>query len=192
MIESMRNSNLSDNSIKSYIITMRAFINWSRENGLTDLTLGAYNAEETIKETYTKEELKLLLKKPNLKNCLFSEYRNWVIINLLVNNGCRAATIRNIKIGYIDFENRMITARHTKNKKPLVIPLCSEMIMILHEYLKHRDGSEDDYLFCTIYGGAMNEDCLRQAIEKNKSRGVTKTSIHAFRHTFAKMYLLEH
>ncbi len=33
-----------------------------------------------------------------MKKCVFAEYRNWVIINRLLNNGCRAATIRNIQI----------------------------------------------------------------------------------------------
>lgn len=192
MIESMRSGQLTSSSIRSYSITMRAFINWCKESGYTDISFKAYKSEEIIKETYTKEELKILLKKPKLKTCLFSEYRNWVIVNLLVNSGCRAGTIRNIKIGDIDFDNRIITARHTKNKKTLVIPLCSEMVSILQEYLKFRNGEEKDYLFCNIYGEQMTENGLRCAIANyNKSRGVTKTSIHAFRHTFAKMYLID-
>lgn len=66
------------------------------------------------------------------------------------------------------------------------------MVIILREYLKFRNGVDDDFLFCNIYGEAMTENCLRQAIEKyNKSRGVNKTSIHAFRHTFARMYLID-
>ena len=55
------------------------------------------------------------------------KYRNWVIINLLLNNGCRAATIRNIKIKDLDLENRVIYLRHTKNKRSQVIPLCESL-----------------------------------------------------------------
>ena len=40
-----------------------------------------YKAEEAVKETYMDAELKVLLKKPNTRKCVFSEYRNWVIVN---------------------------------------------------------------------------------------------------------------
>ena len=65
--------------------------------------------KEVVKETYTDEELMRLLKKPD-KDCTFNEYRTWVIINLLLNNGCRAASIRSIQIQDVDLENRQITA----------------------------------------------------------------------------------
>ncbi len=39
--------------------------------------------ERKIKPTYTSDELKRLLMKPNMKKCNFSEYRNWVIVNYL-------------------------------------------------------------------------------------------------------------
>ena len=49
-----------------------------------------------------------------MKKCTFAEYRDWVIINLLLNNGCRTATIRNIQIKDVDIENKVIYLRHTK------------------------------------------------------------------------------
>ena len=51
--------------------------------------------ESSVKETYTDEELALLLQKLEASGS-FPEYRNWVIINFLLNSGCRAATVRNI------------------------------------------------------------------------------------------------
>ena len=42
---------------------------------LTQLNIPLYKAEETIKETYSDEELKKLLKKPDTKKCDFPEYR---------------------------------------------------------------------------------------------------------------------
>ena len=38
--------------------------------------------DETIKEPYTEYEMNLLLKKPDLKKCNFSEYRNWVLVKV--------------------------------------------------------------------------------------------------------------
>ena len=48
------------------------------------------------------------------------------------------------------------------------------------------------YLFCDEYGRMLTENALRLAITHyNHSRGVEKTSIHLFRHTFARKYLVD-
>ena len=66
------------------------------------------------------------------------------------------------------------------------------MVRILKEYLRFRRGEETDPLFCDITGGPLTENGLRKAIVRyNKSRGVQKTSIHLFRHTFARKYLID-
>jgi integrase/recombinase XerD len=156
------------------------------------LNLPLYRAEETVKETYTDGELLKLLQKPNTKKCRFSEYRNWVTVNLLLNNGCRAATIRNIQNRDVDLLNRVIYLRHTKNKKAQVIPLCDDLCSILREYMRIRGGAPEEYLFPNEEGGQLTEDGLRCSIASyNRRRGVQKTSIHLFRHTFAKKYLVD-
>ena len=192
MISSMRDAGLAANSIKSYTRTMKSFLSWCNEAGITRLNIQLYKAEETIKETYSDEELKKLLKKPNMKKCTFAEYRNWVIINLLLNNGCRAATIRNIQIKDVDIENKVIYLRHTKNKRAQVIPLCEALCGILREYMRVRGGDGDEYLFPNENGVQLTENGLRCTISKyNRRHGVEKTNIHLFRHTFAKKYLVD-
>lgn len=192
MIASMRDAGLSANSIRSYTRTLKSFFSWCNEAGITRLNLPLYKAEETVKETYTDTELKILLKKPDVRKCTFAEYRNWVTVNLLLNNGCRAATIRNIKIRDLDLDNRVIYLRHTKNKKAQVIPLCEALCGVLREYLRVRGGGMDDYLFPNESGLQLTENGLRCSIAKyNRKRGVQKTSIHLFRHTFAKKYLVD-
>ena len=192
MISSMRDKGLSSNTIRSYTATLKSFFSWCGAREIIDLNMPLYKAEETIKETYSDEELAVLLVKPNLRTCKFSEYRNWVIINLLINNGCRAATVRNIKIRDLDIENRVIHLRHTKNKKAQVLPLCDFLCSTFREYLRIRGGSIDDYLFPNEFGEQMTENGLRCTIAKyNKRRGVKKTSIHMFRHTFARKYLMD-
>ena len=49
----------------------------------------------------------------------------------------------------------------------------------------------DDYLFPTHTGTQLSLRSFQQAIRKyNAERGVSKTSIHLFRHTFAKNFIL--
>ena len=192
MIISMRDASLSPNSINSYTRTLKSFFSWCNEQGITRLNTPLYKAEETVKETYSDLELSALLKKPDIRKATFAEYRDWVIINFLLNCGSRAATVRAIQIRDVDLDGGMVFYRHTKNRKAQVIPLCSAMVAILREYLRHRGGEAADYLFCTETGSQLTENGLRQSIARyNTRRGVQKTSIHLFRHTFARKYLID-
>ena len=66
------------------------------------------------------------------------------------------------------------------------------MVAVLRDYMAARKGKPDDYLFCDLYGGMLSENALRLSIAAyNKRRGVSKTSIHMFRHTFARKYLVD-
>lgn len=192
MIVALQEKGLKDTTIASYIRVLKCFISFCESEGLTELKIKPYKAQESLKETYTDAELKLLLKKPCMSSCAFTEYRTWVIINLLLNCGCRAATVRNIKVKDINFDNNTIAYRHTKNGSIQIVPLCYEMVRVLREYLRVRksEGVYSDYLFVDVNGAQMSEHCLGQAVYKyNKRRGVEKTSIHLFRHSFAERYL---
>lgn len=191
MVVSMRSAGLAANTICSYTRVVRTFLNWCNKQHYCTVGMPQYKAEETVKETYTDEELKALLEKP-AATCRFSVYRTWVIINFLLNAGCRAATVRNIKNGDVDLEQQQVISRHNKNGKIQVIPLCRQMVLILREYQEIRGGTSEDYLFCDEFGAQLTENALRLAVARyNKSRGVEKTSIHLFRHTFARKYLVD-
>ena len=50
MIVSMRESGLATNSISSYVRVFKTFMNWSRQQGYTTLTVPNYKQVETVKE----------------------------------------------------------------------------------------------------------------------------------------------
>ena len=191
MISDMREAGLAHNSISSYLRVFVTFLTWCRGKGFTDLVLKNWKQEETVKETYTDEELITLLKHPP-RSCTFRTFRSWVIINFLIDSGCRAATVRNIHNSDVSLERCQIIFRHMKGGKVQVIPISSRMIVILREYMRIRGGEGNDFLFCDEYGGPLSENALRLSIASyNRSRGIEKTSIHLFRHTFARKYLLD-
>ena len=191
MVVSMRQSGLAHNSISSYCRVLRTFLGWCQREGMTVPPLPQIKDKETVKEAYTDEELLALLKRPK-KNCSFCEYRNWVIVNFLMNSGCRSSSIRNIQNRDVDLDARQIILRHNKNGKIQTVPLCSQMVSILREYMPVRGGKPEDYLFCDQYGGMLSMNGLRLAIARhNQSRGVQKTSAHLYRHTFARKYLVD-
>lgn len=191
MVVSMRQSGLAHNSISSYCRVLRTFLGWCEREGMTVPPMPHIKDKETVKESYTDEELEAILKRPN-KNCSFCEYRNWVVVNFLMNCGCRASTVRNIQNRDVDLDTRQIIFRHNKNGKIQTVPLCSVMGSILREYMAVRKGKSDDYLFCDQYGGMLSMNALRLAVARhNQSRGVSKTSTHLYRHTFARKYLVD-
>lgn len=191
MIVSMRASGLAHNSISSYCRVFRTFSNWCRDCGLNIPQLPNIKDKETVKEAYTDAELLALLKRPK-KDCSFCDYRNWVIVNFLMNSGCRSSSVRNIQNQDVDLETRQVILRHNKNGKIQTVPLCSQMVSILREYMPVRGGKPENYLFCDQYGGMLSMNGLRLAIARhNQSRGVQKTSAHLYRHTFARKYLVD-
>ena len=184
--------NMNNISLNTRLRGIRAFIYYMMEQDyLEEFKIDLLKEEKKIKETYTDSELKKLLKKPDLDECSFAVYRNWVIINFLLATGVRSRTLINLKIKDIRLDEAIVHIKTVKNRKQQIIPLSKSLTEVLSEYLNYRKGDEDDYLFCSIYGNKFTGSSLNGAIRTyNINRGVTKTSVHLFRHTFAKKWIL--
>lgn len=145
---------------------------------------------KTIKETYTSEEISILLTKPNMKKTSFSEYRTWVIINFVYGTGIRLSSLTNIKIKDIDLNSKYVFINHLKSGRIKSFPIGQTLANIIKEYLTHRGGELEDYLFPTQYGNQLTKGGFQSALIKyNKRRGISKTSIHLVRHLFARNYI---
>lgn len=141
-------------------------------------------------ETYTDAELRQLLKKPDVRSCNFATYRSWAVVSFLLSTGIRQNSLVNIRIKDVDFDNNIVYVNVTKNRKPLIIPLNEDIVKVLREYLKYRGGSPDDWLFCSTYGEQLTRSSSYHAIwDYCHLRGLDKTGVHRFRHTFAKKWV---
>jgi integrase/recombinase XerD len=88
-------------------------------------------SQQKIKRTYTDGELTVLLKKPNLKTCSFTEYKVWVYTNYLLATGNRLSSALGLKIGDLDFQNQLIHVNQVKNRKAQMIPMSDTLCKIL-------------------------------------------------------------
>lgn len=178
-------------TINTYLRNLRAFIYWCSDNSyLERFKFTMLKVDEEVKETYSEMQMNILLVKPDVKKCSFVEYRNWVMINYFIATGNRLNTVINLKIGDIDFDNELITLKTVKNKKQQIIPAPSSLCQVLKEYLEFRKGNNDDFLFVNVYNKQLTRLTTEKSIAKyNIDRGVNITSIHAFRHTFAKLFI---
>lgn len=182
---------VSDTSINTNLRMVRAFLYWCMERRYMErFPIKMIKADEPVKEPYTTDELERLLKAPNKKTCSFAEYRNWVIVNFLLGTGCRVSTLINLHIEDVNLSAGTVYFRHMKARNQQVVPLSRSLVRILEEYLSCREGNPEEALFVSEYGTPMTRSGLENVIwGYNRKRGVDKTSIHLFRHTYAKLYI---
>lgn len=186
--------NVNDVSVVSYLRSVRAFLYYCMDcDYMTSFKIHLPKCNKEIKEIYTDEQLERLLAKPDINSCSFTEYKTWVFENYLIATGNRLSTALNVRIKDIDFDNAIIILRKTKNRKQQIIPLSATLADVLQEYLVVRGGEPDDYLFCNNYGEqASNRTWQTLVYRYNVKRDVNVTSIHAFRHSFARLWILNH
>ncbi len=81
------NNDVSINSyLRDYITTMHFLMD---ESYIPRYKMRAIKVDKINIETYSEQELKLLLKKPDIKKCSFNEYQCWVMTNFLFSTAVR-------------------------------------------------------------------------------------------------------
>lgn len=177
-------------AINTRIRGLRVFVHFCAERDyMDDFKYPLMKMSQEQKEPYTDEELKKLLKRPRSEQ--WNEWRCWAVVNTFLATGIRANTLVNMKVSDIDFKQNIIFLQKLKNRKQQTLPLPTALKGVLQTYLKLWNWKEDSYLFPTYNYGYLSVSGLQGAIRRyNLDRGVSKTSLHLFRHTFAKNYIL--
>lgn len=172
-------------TINSYLRNISPIIKFGMKKGyiLEEFMIPAVKEQEVIKEIYTQEELHDLLEKPKKRD--FVELRTWAIIWTFASTGIRARELRELLVKNVDLLNRTINVNKTKNKKARILPISISLAEVLEEYLILRGGEGEDYLFPSVYETQLAMSSLQKTIKSYcNSRGIEKTSLHLFRHTF--------
>lgn len=177
-------------SLNSRIKGLRVFFKFCAEREyMKPINAKLMKVDEEIKEPYTDAELKHLLKKPSSNR--WTEWRTWASVNYLISTGNRVSTIINMRIEDVNFDDMTIHLKQVKNRHQQIVPLSPALKEVLLDYLKTWDWEKGDYLFPSYEGTMLNVRSFQGAVKRyNISRGVTKTSVHLFRHTFAKNFIL--
>ena len=62
---------------------------------------------------------------------------------------------------------------------------------VICDYIKLRGSSSEGFLFLNAYGAKIHPDTLNKNIsDYNRNRGINTIGVHKFRHTFAKLWVL--
>ena len=181
-----------DTSVQTKIKSIRTFLYWCMDEDrgwVGSFRIGLPKADTVLKTPYTREELELLLAQP--KSDSLAEWRTWAAVSFFVRTGVRLSSALNLKWSDLDFEKRVCLLRHTKTNEQYFVPLPKETIIDLVTWQQVSPVTKEGFVFFSTRGdGPMKPNGLIQSVRKyNRARGVSKTSIHLLRHTYATIYL---
>ncbi|MCY9760358.1 tyrosine-type recombinase/integrase [Paenibacillus alvei] len=172
----------------------KAFFNFLHHEGLIRenpcSTIKPLKYEKHIVETFTKEQINKLLSAPN--RATFTGYRDYVIMLFLIDTGVRISELCGVKTTDIDWKNNVIRI-FGKGRKERFVPFGSTLYRHLKEYLSIRGILDQDFVWVNIDNNPLQQRSIQDYIrEYGMMAGISgvRVSPHTFRHTFAKMYVM--
>jgi site-specific recombinase XerD len=118
--------------------------------------------------------------------------RNIVLFYILLFCGLRRQELLQLQIRDIDFERKLLTIRRdtSKSGRTRVIPLHSDIIMYLKDYLAIRKKYTTPYLIASSSRDEhLTLDGLKHLIQKLQDYSGVEFHLHQLRHTFAINFL---
>ena len=185
--------NFNDVSINTTYRTINVFFKFIHDEYQVPLFHLDYVKEtKKIKQIFSNEDIKKLLRQPDLDSCTYSELRDWCIVNIVLNTGVRASSIVNVKIEDVDFKAKTIHFRHMKNRQAQLFPLKKDTLKIIRLYLDCVEDELDEYMFINSEHKQLTSKQLSVSFQRYcKNRNVKITSFHCLRHFFATRLLQE-
>lgn len=187
---------VSDVTINNYLRNMSAFFGWCVEEDLilrSPVKRGDYiKVERRPLEFVSDEDFRKLLR--NMNTASFSEYRDSIIIQLLLDTGMRVNECLLIQVTDVNLQKQYIylPAENTKGKKGRYVFFSDKMATQLHRWIKYKDRYRDsDFLFCTNKGKFLEVNNFEANVRKYAQRiGLKDIHPHVFRNNFAKRFLM--
>ena len=187
-----KNRNYNATSTNTMLIIINVYLHFLYEKGFIhkQIKFNRIKCDKKVKEIYTNEELKIILRKPS-DDCLFSEYRNYLLAHLIMNLGIRVRTLSEIQIKDVDMKERVIVLHAMKNRKETFMPIPKNLFKILKQYFDDYEFEPTDYLICDDKGRQMKPSSISVSFKRYcRNRGVYKEgSVHLLRHTFSTHFI---
>lgn len=161
------------------------------KNPVTNIKL--MRVDEDTFAPLTDEEVEKLLGAPNPRE--YAQFRDLVIIYLMLDTGMRINEICDLEVSEIDFKTRAIIlpAAKNKNRKPRIIPLSNQVVRMLLELVNENKAHfVTEYVFLANCGTKYHPNSFRKRLLMYREKaGITKrVSPHAFRHLFCRNFIL--
>lgn len=187
---------ISDVTINNYIRNIKVFFNYLAET--REIKSNPVKAIKLIKVArkslyyISDSEYKRFLDVFDLSK--LPEYRDYVIVNTLMDTGMRVGECLMSRADDIDFGDRIIRieADHAKGKTERYVFFSKKLSTELKRWMNYKDRYlESDLMFPTIRNTELQVTNFEMNIRKYAQRiGIKKIHPHVFRNNFAKRFLL--
>lgn len=189
-----REEGVKDVTVDKYFRGWRAIFNFLTTEGF--ITVNPFDrvvhmkSEQRIIETFNKPQIKALLATQDLLK--FTGNRNYVIMLTFLETGVRVSELVAININDINWREQRIKI-FGKGRKERFVPFQSTLAEALKQYVKIRGVLDHDILFVNIDNTPIKVRTVQEIITDAgiaaNLKGV-RCSPHTFRHTMAKMYVM--
>lgn len=147
--------------------------------------------KDTLIHSLSPDQIRKLLSIPDKKT--FTGLRDYTLMLLLLDTGLRLSEISGLLVSDINFSEGYIKVLG-KGGRERTVPLQGKLKRALKNYLAHRGTDlSHDYCFVTIDNTPWRNRSIQERIELISAKaGITeiRTSPHIWRHTFARLYIL--
>lgn len=193
--EDSKSVGLSISTINTRLKTLRVMFNCLLDEEIIDANPmeGIKNLREQVEDfiVLSVAELRKLLKAPNRK--MFAGFRDYVIMNVLLDGMMRIGELTKLKEGDFEFASKTVTIRASvaKSRKPRIIPLKPSTLRLVKQLIKVNEEFGSEYVFLTNYGEPIEGDHFRKRLNDYAEIAEIKKGVHPhlFRHTAATLFL---
>ncbi|MCL6479212.1 MAG: tyrosine-type recombinase/integrase [Peptococcaceae bacterium] len=196
-IKSMRTAGKKKNTINGRIKTLRVFFRVLNKKGYIPnnpaLSLETIRGPQVDIRPFSDDQIKALLSQPD--RTTFVGLRDYMVMQLLLDTGIRLEELCNVIVSDVDLKSCSIYIRQGKGRKSRTVFFGAETRKSVIKYLTFTgiasDG--DTNLVLNQDGQPLKPRSIQERISiyaiAAGIKGV-RPSPHTFRHTFAKMYLM--
>lgn len=193
LIMDMQSNGLKASTINTRLRALRSFFNFLyknkhiKRNPIANIKL--LNQRKEIVPTFSKEQLQLLFSLCDKKT--FVGVRDYTIMLLMLDTAIRVNELANIELS--DVKENEIVIRETKTFFERIVPMSKKLKEQMDIYIRIRGRADTNKLFINQDGNELKKRSIQTRIEHyGKLSGIkdVRVSCHTFRHTSAKMFIV--
>jgi integrase/recombinase XerD len=195
-ISSLR-ENHSPSGINHHIKVLKILFKFMVEEGVItenpSKKISKLKIGQTVIPTFTNDQIRAMLEVTKNQTD-FPGLRNYTMITLLYDTGCRISEVLNLMVDDIQLEEKVLTVKG-KGGRDRIVPFGDHSLVTLVKYLNKRNKlfGNDGLLFLTRFGKPLSPRMANKIIERIGKKAKVENvrlSAHTFRHTFAKNWLM--
>jgi integrase/recombinase XerC len=191
----LKRKGLKETTIAHRIFALKSFFKYLLKRRRTRLDPGSYlvtpKRKKSLPSFMTISQMEKLLKLPPRDD--LGGLRDLAVLELFYSTGIRLSELAELKLTGIDFRTELIRVMG-KGKKERVVPVGTEALEVLKEYLDKRkpaykdsDDIDMDAVFLNKSGKKLSSRSISRIVKKH-AQAISeekKTSPHLLRHTCA-------